>query len=882
MTGTIDEVIVKVTGSVDKDSSQKINELASSLSNLKESIKGGYNNLDKLSESLTKLKESATSLDSLTKNLQSLQGIGDALKPLTSLENPKGLAKTVKNLEQLPNVIAKITPDTLENVARVSTQLADALTPLANKFSQIGIGFQSLQQLADKYGVSVTKLREYHKSTKSVISSFGKVLTNVSSGFKKLISRVQSFSSSTKKGFDKSISKVKQLGLSLLGTRTIFTATRKAISEYMQMDQELAKQTTNLWRALGAQLAPAVEEVLYLFKQFVRVIYSFVYAITGVDLIARANAKAMKAWGKSAKDTLGNLQKFDDLNVANFGTNAGDNQLIELDKIDLSPIQWIIDATIRIKEAFKEAFDTGQWKGVGKALASMINDVFKHINIDVLRKKVFKIFGNLGDVVQGYFEDIDMSLIGKKLGETISTVFQGFTSFIKKIPWAKVGKQIGNALVSINLPQIISDAMDLGNSIVKGLVTGFLNTPWDKVGKSLSDSIKKVLSKTDELLNSIPWDKVGLKIRDFILNIDWTGIIQGVLKIIISVLRGSGSLFDSIFDTNIFSSITNTIVTLITTINDVGSAIVKNLGEGSAAGAIMTTLETIFSTIDTVATNIGTTISEWVVSEEFQTIISTLDEIITSIFNTITNIITKWQNWYNSEGGDKLREVLKILTDIANTVLPEIKREIEDVLLPVLEKLNDIVVLPFLQICLDKLTLLLKLLRVIFDFLDLIFVPNVTDMFKIIREGNEKEMIRFYNTIAKKLNKLADDINSLFNFNIIKGRLELIPVSDDTDPSLRKHAKVARGYATGGFPESGQYFYARENGIPEYVGSIGSKTAVANNNQIIEGIKQGVMEAMSETTMVQPVIVNLGNKTLYEEQRRYNNFQRNKYGSINV
>lgn len=52
-------------------------------------------------------------------------------------------------------------------------------------------------------------------------------------------------------------------------------------------------------------------------------------------------------------------------------------------------------------------------------------------------------------------------------------------------------------------------------------------------------------------------------------------------------------------------------------------------------------------------------------------------------------------------------------------------------------------------------------------------------------------------------------------------------------------------YASGGFPESGQLFFANENGIaPELVGNIGRKTAVANNSQIITGIENGVYRAM--------------------------------------
>lgn len=51
------------------------------------------------------------------------------------------------------------------------------------------------------------------------------------------------------------------------------------------------------------------------------------------------------------------------------------------------------------------------------------------------------------------------------------------------------------------------------------------------------------------------------------------------------------------------------------------------------------------------------------------------------------------------------------------------------------------------------------------------------------------------------------------------------------------------GLADGGFPDTGELFVAREAG-PELVGRINSKTAVANNDQIVSGISSGVYNAM--------------------------------------
>lgn len=61
--------------------------------------------------------------------------------------------------------------------------------------------------------------------------------------------------------------------------------------------------------------------------------------------------------------------------------------------------------------------------------------------------------------------------------------------------------------------------------------------------------------------------------------------------------------------------------------------------------------------------------------------------------------------------------------------------------------------------------------------------------------------------------------------------------------ALVNFGKNLFGFADGGFPDAGQLFIAREAGA-EMVGSLGGHTAVANNDQIVEGIREGVEAAM--------------------------------------
>ncbi len=109
-------------------------------------------------------------------------------------------------------------------------------------------------------------------------------------------------------------------------------------------------------------------------------------------------------------------------------------------------------------------------------------------------------------------------------------------------------------------------------------------------------------------------------------------------------------------------------------------------------------------------------------------------------------------------------------------------------------------------------------------------------------------------TILTRMKALAIDMGNAFS-RAIKNTNIGLDVSYSTWVSANKK-KVYQAldlpgfpnlkwytYANGGFPDVGEMFIAREAG-PELVGTIGNKTAVANNDQIISGIESGVYRAM--------------------------------------
>lgn len=815
---------------VAKNLNQHLVPLGGTLAMFRDSIKGGFSGVGKLAEYLVKLKEASKGLDKTAEQLSVTSTLVEKLEPLSTITSPKGLTKTIKDLEQLPKVISKITPDTLQNVARVSEQLATSLTPLANKFAEIAVGFSSLQALANKYGVSVTKITEGTNKTINKMTMLKRVVNSVKAPFQKLQSVINTFAKKTDKGFDKLISKNKQLVLSLLGTRSIFTATRKAISEYMQMDAELTKETTNLWRALGAQLAPAVEEVLYLFKQALRVVYSFVYAITGVDLIARANAKAMKSWGSAASSTLGSLQKFDDLNVADFGKGSDDNQLIELDKIDLSPIQKVIDWVKKLKETIKSAWKTGKWT----AVAEVIGEGFEYAINNFPSDK-------LADVIS----------------KTITTSFKVINTLINKIPWKKLGSKIRETILNIKWGEIIEE---VGNTI----------------SSVLSSGLSFISGLTGVTIDTSSFGFIN-DLTSISQNLDWSNLLTSLTN-----LGDSLKPFAENVGTGLVWFYNELLVPLTTyVVNELVPTFIDMLSEAFDA------LNTI---IDIIKPNI-----DWLWENVLNPLLEITEMVIISLIEDLTKKFEGFSTWCSNN-----ERIVSIVTDMIISFLGALFLHLS---IQGVAGLVKVLASALTTFAAALAAVNIPLVITVAGFAGLIY--GITEIYKNWDKMNNLEKVAsVLGVLAIAATTAAIAVGafqSAWSLGIAAAAIVagIVAITAAVNSATKRAESLktsisnttafgssggggSRGYATGGFPEKGQYFYARENGIPEYVGSIGSQTAVANNNQIIEGIKKGVKDAISESDFETTTIVNVGNKTLYNEQKRYNNFQRNKYGTINV
>lgn len=95
------------------------------------------------------------------------------------------------------------------------------------------------------------------------------------------------------------------------------------------------------------------------------------------------------------------------------------------------------------------------------------------------------------------------------------------------------------------------------------------------------------------------------------------------------------------------------------------------------------------------------------------------------------------------------------------------------------------------------------------------------------------------NPVLKFLGQLYNEILRLAAIAAFKWILSIILTKAGVSPEIMKLILMKDG----GFVNRGQMFIARETG-PELVGTIGSRTAVVNNDQIVESVSRGVYQAV--------------------------------------
>lgn len=196
---------------------------------------------------------------------------------------------------------------------------------------------QKTAKLAAKKGIdgsdALSANREYQKLKKqydALIASAGKFKRSSKGGFDTANSGAKKLGASMKSA----VKSMAKYTLAIFGAQAGFYAVKNAIRQVLSDNEELNNTVTAMKGAFANALAPVIERVVYWLKYAFAYLNLFVKVLTGVDMAAQYNAKAInkqtEATKKNAKATKeANLQlaSFDEKNVQSANNlNAADTE----------------------------------------------------------------------------------------------------------------------------------------------------------------------------------------------------------------------------------------------------------------------------------------------------------------------------------------------------------------------------------------------------------------------------------------------------------------------------------------------------------------------------------------------------------------------------
>ena len=165
----------------------------------------------------------------------------------------------------------------------------------------------------------------------------------------------------TDKAFKNAGNTLKKFGLRLFGIGTTFAFVSRASSAYLSQNEEVANKLKGIWTFLGELVGPVIDFIADGLLKLIGYINVFIKALTGIDLVARANAKALNKQAQAQHNLNKETQQYDfdvirtqtstssDSGVSN-GSASG---LIEIPELNQGIVEKLQSLAKWLKENYK-------------------------------------------------------------------------------------------------------------------------------------------------------------------------------------------------------------------------------------------------------------------------------------------------------------------------------------------------------------------------------------------------------------------------------------------------------------------------------------------------------------------------------------------------
>lgn len=520
----------------------------------------------------------------------------------------------------------------------------------------------------------------------------------IAAGAKKAVSGLKSFVSQAKKttlqsnALAKSLTSVKRLlvtRIKRMFISAIFNNVQEglkqlalfnsAFNEKMsEMKNSATQLSGNISVTIGnilSALEPVITAIISMLNKAVTALNQFFALLSGKRTYTVAKKGAEKyaeaAGGAAAAQKKFNaeLYSFDELNRQSkqnedSGGGGVDDSAIQYEEVPID----LPEGVQNWLERLKEAWQNGDWYGVGQVIAEGLNYAIKAVDDwinNTLRPEGVKWAGRFAEIMNGLTDGIDWPMLGKTIADGCNAIADIYNTFMYEYDWDNLGKRLGEGL----------------NSLVD-------NVEWDTIGKAFAAKWQALVRLIHGFVHEVKWDELGKGIGEGIYawftSIDWVKLADSVVTGFNGLVAMLRNAITSIDWGQIGTTLANSIETLVTGI-DWG-----NIG-GLLSDAILALLRLCLNLITDidwfeVGNSITQGLIDMVINIDWVQILATLGALIVSLVGNAVNLILvliagiaqKLADAFLSVGEDSIAGFFQGIADSMKTAATWIKEHIID------------------------------------------------------------------------------------------------------------------------------------------------------------------------------------------------------------
>lgn len=737
---------------------------------------------------------------------------------------------------------------TFQNLAKGFGVASDSATKMSQNLTQLAYDMSSIRDVDVE--VAFDKLS-------SAMAGQVKGLREL--GIDTTVATLQEYARA--KGIEKTVRSMTQAEKAMLRYNYIMEQSRdlgywndmaKTIATPANALRILTAQFTQLKRALGniisvlvTQFIPYIQIMVEALTDAANAIAKFfgfeLPKVNDIDYGMGEFSDELEEGEESAKEIKKQLMGFDELNIigdpasggAESGSSAMDMELLEYD--------FLKNLDTSKADAIKQ-----QFKDIGSAVADTAKAIEKYFGFDKvwdgISKGIKKIdFKEIEDSAKSIFSGLEpiaksavkgVSKVYKSLAKSVGRIFEGILPL-----W---GKELEIAFAGVD-GFLGAEGENIGkwiNEVASNISWGMLD--FSSGIKNIFDSLTGKLDENKE--------RVGGSIEQLLWSVSET--VMAIGSVVSGLFEVIGLEF-SIFTTQekpLIDEFLNGVIETVTLFSDSVTGIVGG----------------IFSSVREWWETDGKGVWDGIVDVFFDLtaiIMEFWDDTIKPVFDYLATTLTNLWNdhleplWNNILGFiTSVWDFLKAMWDgILKPIVDFVVKFIGPPIIAVVENIIDVVE-TIIGVIVDVVSGIFKALGGLLDFITGIFTGNWEKAWNGIKNFFGGIWNAIWGAVKGVINLIIDGLNSLWRglysvlagiINGVGGLIEAIGeiFGADWGWEIPSQPPLIPKLAEGGIVDAGQMFIAREAG-PELVGSIGRKTAVANNDQIVSGIEAGVYRAM--------------------------------------